>query len=116
MLAKRNSVSESSDSNPRSSRKRGLKPAKRSAVGSGAKPAFSVRSKSSGNAGYALGLKFFLFSLAVFFFFFWFLLGTLFVIFVVLPVIVLAFGAALLLYILFSLIGWARPLIELVLR
>ena len=93
MLAQRNSNSKNSDSVSRSARKRGLKPAKRSRNDSGAQFAFSVRSKPSGNAGYALGLKFFLFSFLVFFFFIWFLLGTLLALFILIPALVLGFGA-----------------------
>ena len=102
MLAKR--------SNSRGVRKRGLKPAKRLRDGSGAKPAFSIPERS----GYALGAKFFVFSFTVLFLFFWFLLGSRLALYVLLPALVLAFGAVVLLYALFSLIGWARPLIELV--
>ena len=90
--------------------KRGLKPAKRLRDGSGAKLAFSVPERS----GYALGAKFFVFSFAVLFLFFWFLLGSRLAFYVLLPSFVLAFGAAVLLYALFSLVGWARPLIEIV--
>ncbi len=95
-------------------RKRGLKPAKRSADSAAlALSAFSVTERSE-RSGYALGAKFFVFSFAVLFLFFWFLLGSRLAFYVLLPSFVLAFGAAVLLYALFSLVGWARPLIEIV--
>lgn len=103
MLAKR--------SNSQGARKRGLKPAKRSRETS----VLLVR-ESSERSGYALGLKFFVFSLVVFFFFFWFLMSSRLALFVILPSLVLGFGSALLLYALFSLAGWAKPLLEIVTR
>jgi Flp pilus assembly protein TadB len=105
LLAERNS-----NSGSRGARKRGFKPAKRSRETS----VLLVRSSSGGasHSGYALGIKFFLFSFLVLFLFFFFLLGALLALLVILPAIVLAFGAALLLYVVFSLAGWAKPLIE----
>jgi hypothetical protein len=91
----------------RGSRKRLAKPAKRSREASGS--VFFVHSSSR---GYALGLKFFLFSFLVLFFFFFLLLGALLALFVVIPALVLGFGAALLLYVVFSLAGWAKPLLK----
>ncbi|MFH0973646.1 MAG: hypothetical protein V1817_02580 [Candidatus Micrarchaeota archaeon] len=110
-MAERSRISQEAASSR--TRKRGLKPAKRLRDGSGAKLAFSIPERGE-RSGYALGAKFFVFSFTVLFLFFWFLLGSRLALYVVLPALVLAFGAATLLYALFSLVGWAKPLIELV--
>ncbi|MEM0475716.1 MAG: hypothetical protein QW343_02895 [Candidatus Norongarragalinales archaeon] len=62
--------------------------------------------------GYAIGFKFFLFSFLVFFFFYWFLAGSRTAWFVLAPCLIVGFGSALLLYALFSLVGLAKPLVE----
>jgi len=64
------------------------------------------------NSSYPINRVFFLFSFAFFFLGYWILLNTGIGVLAILPALTLALGSSVLLYAVFSILGWAPPLLQ----
>lgn len=64
------------------------------------------------NSNYPITREFFLFSFVLFFLAYWILLNSAFDALSILPALVLSLGTSILLYAIFSIAGWAPPLLQ----